>query len=374
MPLRTCSAAYRLLFHLVVVGTLQVSQDVDAQWLYTQRGVGYGVKDLGLVVRDHEDSLVVVARSRLLPNFENGYQLPELATFAPEDWILAKFGADKKLRWFCRLGGSDVPAFSRLAADRAGDVYAAGFFEGTARLEIGPISTSLTSRGQRDICLVRFGPDGSLVSVRQWGGAGDELAESCTLAGDGSIILAGSFKGTFTASLPEGERVLHAPGPVRDGFVLGLDPQGNERWVLHAAVDLPSDPGSSGSILPLMVGADAAGNCLVTGGFDPRLHLHTGAGTTTFDSRGLWDMFLAKLDANGVLQWARTAGGPGGDYGLRVLVDGEGSAFVTGRFSEGAWFGEEDTVARLRATSGADMFMACYDADGGFLGLSLIHI
>jgi hypothetical protein len=340
----------------------------QAQWLYTQRGVGYGVKDLGLVVRDHEDCLVVLARSRQLINLETDYEHPDLTAFDPEEWVLVKFGADKRLRWFHGVGGPDVPAFTRLAADRTGIIHAAGFIEGAARLGTGPTTTSLVSRGQRDICLARFASDGSLLSVRQWGGPDDELAESLTVTDDGGLVLAGAFKGTFTLSLPEGEIQLHAPGPMQDGFVLRLDPQGIEQWVLHASVEWQQEPGTSASLLPLSVGADPAGNCYVTSGFEPRLHLRAGGRSAALDSRGSWDIFLAKIDVNGALQWARTAGGPGGDYGLWVLLAEEGTSFVTGRFGNHAEFGEGRHAVRLQATSSADIFMACYDTDGEFLG------
>jgi hypothetical protein len=75
-----------------------------------------------------------------------------------------------------------------------------------------------------------------------------------------------------------------------------------------------------------------------------------------------------RFDPDGHLLWARQEGGPGRDYGVRVLLDSDGCSFVTGRFGPEAVFGEGSHRVQVTCASEADLFMACYDALGNLLG------
>ncbi|MCP4105837.1 MAG: hypothetical protein GY749_09915 [Desulfobacteraceae bacterium] len=45
-------------------------------------------------------------------------------------------------------------------------------------------------------------------------------------------------------------------------------------------------------------------------------------GGNTLVSSGSEDIFIAKYDSNGILQWAKGAGGPGTDTGWKIDTDG----------------------------------------------------
>jgi Beta-propeller repeat len=89
------------------------------------------------------------------------------------------------------------------------------------------------------------------------------------------------------------------------------------------------------------IAVDAAGNSYVTGYF---------SGTATFGGNQILpsagssvDIFVAKYDTSGALQWVKSAGGSGSDYGRGIAVDATGNSYVTGFFSNYATFGEIDT-------------------------------
>lgn len=63
-------------------------------------------------------------------------------------------------------------------------------------------------------------------------------------------------------------------------------------------------------------------------------------GTTTINSAGgSQDVFIAKYTTAGVLQWVVSAGGTEGELGNGITVDNSGNVFVTGQFSGTAQFG-----------------------------------
>lgn len=86
-------------------------------------------------------------------------------------------------------------------------------------------------------------------------------------------------------------------------------------------------------------------------------------GANPLTTAGSSDIFLAQLSAaDGSVQWARSLGGPGYDAGARVAVDAAGNAYVTGCFSSSARFG--GTV--LTRVGGTDAFLAKFDVTGSF--------
>lgn len=95
------------------------------------------------------------------------------------------------------------------------------------------------------------------------------------------------------------------------------------------------------------VTADATGNTYVTG---------------TVLAQGYNEIFIAKYDAAGTLQWVKAASG-GGHYGNNsygIALDAAGNAYITGTFSGSAIFNNK----KLTAPGTANMFVAKYDAAG----------
>ncbi len=76
---------------------------------------------------------------------------------------------------------------------------------------------------------------------------------------------------------------------------------------------------------------DAAGNVYVTGTFYGTATF--GTTTLTNVSGNFEDVFVTKLNRNGVYQWAVSAGGINDDFGIALAVDRTGDVVMTGSFS-----------------------------------------
>jgi len=89
------------------------------------------------------------------------------------------------------------------------------------------------------------------------------------------------------------------------------------------------------------------------------------ANETTLISAGSIDIFSARYNANGTLDWAKRAGGTGQDYGTGISTLSDGSSVVTGYFNGTAVFGagEPDETTLVSAGS-CDIFVARYNANG----------
>lgn len=146
------------------------------------------------------------------------------------------------------------------------------------------------------------------------GGSQHDKTRGIAVDPAGNILLTGEFTGTATF----GEQTLTAVGSM-DFFVAKVDPHGKFLWVRSGGGNL-IDRGYA-------IASDHLGNCYVTGHFQ--------SPEATFDqhtikTRGDYDLFVAKYDAQGKLAWLKSGGGTGYDYGHGIAADKLGNVFVTG--------------------------------------------
>jgi hypothetical protein len=113
------------------------------------------------------------------------------------------------------------------------------------------------------------------------------------------------------------------------------------------------------------VATDAAGNVFVAGKYE-----ETGAvfGSFTLPCAGNHDIFVAKYNSAGVIQWIRTAGGPGGDYAHAICIDQAGNVIIAGEIENNGDFGTTHVVA---SSADNDMFIAKYSNNGDLIYVKL---
>ena len=116
----------------------------------------------------------------------------------------------------------------------------------------------------------------------------------------------------------------------RSFFIAKYDADGKMVWVKSSGSDRASVVGKA-------IAIDKKGNCYTTGTF---------TSTTTFDTisitsknLGYPDMFLAKYNSAGNIQWVRTSNGFGSKSPFAATVDAEGNPYIFGTFEDTATFG-----------------------------------
>jgi hypothetical protein len=114
------------------------------------------------------------------------------------------------------------------------------------------------------------------------------------------------------------------------------------------------------------------GNSYVTGRFDDQAVFGPGELNETIlslvSSAAIYDIFIAKYDSAGNLQWVRQAGGTADDHGAGIDVDYLGDVYVAGNFaSVDAVFGLGEVNETALATAGNiagiyDGFIATFES------------
>jgi hypothetical protein len=203
--------------------------------------------------------------------------------------------------------------------------------------------------------IAKLNPDGSLgwtTTVSSFGtvtsasGINYVGGQAIAAFNDGSSLITGSFNGTAAF----GETTLSSAGDF-DIFVAKVSADGTIEWATRAG-------GASYDGIVPSIALLEDGSCIITGNFEGTASF----GSTTLQSEGQRDTFIAKLNEDGSFSWATSLGGSLDDSptGIVSLIDG--SAVITGSFSGTATFG----ATTLSAAGSRDIFLAKLNADGSF--------
>ena len=180
-----------------------------------------------------------------------------------------------------------------VALDNSGAVYVTGFFSGTMTVD----GVTVTSAGLYDIFLAKYNSDGTLVWLKRAGGTGSDIAHGIVLDSVGNIGIVGEFQNT--ASFDNNSIAALGLG---DAFIAKYDSNGNNLWAQRGGgtINYQTDRANA-------IGSDGSNSFYVTGEF---------TGTATFDGLSVTsagpnasDIFLAKYDTNGVIEWLHHGGG-----------------------------------------------------------------
>jgi hypothetical protein len=348
---------------------VKLGADGKALWVQT-----FGAKrdDAANGVAVKGDKVIVVG------NFLDDLKLGEFTkkSAGSDDAFVAMFDAKGEIQWVWNFGGIDSDGANAVAAMPDGGWIVGGSFSGSA--DFG--TTTLKSRGGTDAMLLKLSPGGDLEWVKQFGGAYQDLISHLAVDGQGNIYVQGQFKdlsdwggkdklkagggsdldvvlakydlngdhvwskrfgnafndvaggvtvdpaghvtmvGSFDKSASFGDGDDHTSLGESDLFVARFTPSGKLAWA--------KTMGAEREDIASGVGADAAGNVVVSGLFQGSVDFGKGP----LASKGNKDIFALKLDAKGATVWQQAFGDKDHDQGRAVAVDDKGAAYIAGIF------------------------------------------
>lgn len=269
---------------------------------------------------------------------------------------------DARLGWAKRAGGGTTDEGTAIATDAEGNTYVTGYFKLTATFGAGDASPVQLSALGQDVFVAKYGPGGGLQWVRQarsqagWGsGIGVDAAGNCYVFGYFGPTI------TFASGTPQ---QVSFNALANDLFLAKYDKDGNFIWARQTH--------GSNSETANGIAVDKAGNCFVTGRYgsnpatfgagEPNQTVLAGLGGNNGN-----DVFVAKYGPDGLLLWAKSAGGSTGNWGIGIDIDDLGNSYVVGRYSSTATFGPgeaNETVLKGPLGGSDEIFVAKYFTDG----------
>jgi len=265
--------------------------------------------------------------------------------------------------------GNDYIFSSAIDPSGSGEVYNAGYFEGTVDFDPGPDELNLTSNGLFDMFLTKMDASGNLIWARAFGG--EEYDYGICIAPDesGNVFVTGAFIGTVDFDPGAGTNELTSVGLI-DIVVLSFDVDGNLNWAKSIGGDginfvqsMVLNQGANGGIC-------ATGRYSGTTDFDPDPSKETNLAAQDFD------IFTFNVDAAGEGVWARSFGSPDFDVAYALAVDptGSGDVYTTGSFRGTVDFDPDSAgVFNLVCTGNQCLFLSKLDANGDFVWAKAIR-
>lgn len=177
------------------------------------------------------------------------------------------------------------------------------------------------------IFVAKYGPAQTPLWTARFGdGLQDQFAEDVTTDAWGNVLLVGRIRGTVDF----GCGPLTSTGAKYDVTVAKLNASGQCLWS-HAYGNGIDDQFGVG------VAVDGSGNAVIVG----RMRGTVSFGGASLTSVGAkYDVFVAKLDANGAHLWSHSFGdGTQDQYGEAVAVDATGNVLLTGQMRGSINFG-----------------------------------
>ncbi|MCG8556117.1 MAG: hypothetical protein MJD61_12655 [Proteobacteria bacterium] len=294
------------------------------------------------------------------------------------------------------MGNDRADVYGVAVDPGTGDIVVTGDFQGVMTAGVGPDMKMIAAQGNRDLFVAEYTPQGQLMWLDDAGGAGDDsVGRGATVEPDGSFVIVGRVSGGadehFTGRAG-GDVIVHDySGQFRRGSDMVLAHYahtGEILWATHAgSPDLPGGEGKR--TRGEGVGHDSLGNLYVAGSFegcaffpimptlpnippppaplglDPTICAPPPGHMVAMGPPGNEsDIYFAKYDANGVLLWVKTAGGPDSDrgYAIHVHEGAAGSFFYVGaRIQQTVTFGN---ITVMGGIGDDGQGIAQYDLEG----------
>lgn len=245
-------------------------------------------------------------------------------------WVV-KLAANGDLQWEKCFGGSSIDRPNAIVQTGDGGYIVSGITQ-------SPDGDVAGWQGGWDAWVFKIDAAGTLEWQRCYGGSDDDGLLDILLTGDGGYILCG-----YTSSTDGDVEGNH--GGATDGWVVKLSTDGSIQWQQcfgGSEGDSFSSMRPSGTGGYILSGASDSNDGDVTGGHGAR------------------DVWVVKLNADGILEWQRCSGGSSDEVGQAIEVDHDGNYLVVGSTSA-----ENGDVSGIHG--GTDAWLINLDTNGELL-------
>jgi hypothetical protein len=256
------------------------------------------------------------------------YVTGEYITLGARGAFITKYTTNGEKAWTRLLTSGAPEGGSGIVVASDGSVYVAGTTHGN-------LDGLTNSGGGGDAFIAKYSADGNKVWIRLLGTASFDAGLDISIGRDGSLYVLGATRGNLDGQVNNGDL---------DVFVTKYTPEGTRVWTKLLGTAAPDYAGS--------ITTASDGSVYITGSTLGGLNgqTYTGSGMHT-------DIFICKLNPDGVTAWTRMTGtGFYSEEGYSIISDADGSVYIGGLTG-----GNLD--GQLNHGNG-DAFVSKYTADG----------
>ncbi|MCX6647331.1 MAG: hypothetical protein NTY09_13380, partial [bacterium] len=265
--------------------------------------------------------------------------------------------SDGTLAWAKRAGGSYYQDLSyEVTALADNSTVVTGAYGSSVTFGQGePNATVLNSAGGTDIFIAKYNANGTLAWAKRAGGSFNDAATAITTLSDSTTVVTGWYAGSAVFGQGEpNQTYLNAVGGLNI-FIAHYNLDGTLAWVRGAEGLFVNEWGNGITTL-------SDDSTVVTGGYNISATFGPGdPNQTVLNSAGSYDIFIARYNTDGTIDWARSAGGLYLDEGSGITALSDDSTVITGMFEGLATFGPGEPAQTIVTSAGeSDIFIARY--------------
>jgi hypothetical protein len=335
-----------------------------AQWAVKSNGIG---DEMAFdVERDANGNNYVIGNYSAAPAVFGSTTLPNFG--GTPSCFLAKADANGAFLWAVRMGGTSTFHVQGEAVTTDGtDVFITGQFRGTLVFygTTATVKTLIGSTTDVDCFIARYNSAGVIQWATKYGGAGlQKPMDIAVSSATQSVFVTGAninkiFINRYNFSGVSQWSGLSLNGTPASGMGITADAAGNSYLIskytsgpimlsgssvtnngtnnmllakydiLGAAVWVQNIGGAGGEFPTGGIGIDGASNLYISGEYTQTANISgislTNSGNTGFVTT---DLFIAKYNNNGIIQWAKKVGGVNSETARGIATDNAGNSFI----------------------------------------------
>jgi hypothetical protein len=263
----------------------------------------------------------------------------------------------QNFQWAKHFGGTNFDLSQSITLDGSGNIYTAGYFQGTCDFDPSIGTYTISPSGPADAFISKLDASGNLIWAKNIGGpTASTTAYGIAVDATGNTYITGVFNYTVDFDPGIGTYTLTTSSAANNTFILKLDASGNFVWAKNVTAN-------SG----VAIAVDASSNVAITGIFNGSQDFDPGVGTYSLTSNGNYDAFVLKLNSAGNFVWAKGLGGASLDQAFGLAVDASSNVYTIGAFQGTADFDPSASTYTLSTSGSQDAYISKLDASGNFV-------
>jgi hypothetical protein len=329
------------------------------QWAKTIGGNGneyvYGME------LSNTDFIYLTGTFESTADFDPSSSTASLSSNGREDIYFAKYDWNGNYVWAKSIGTSSKEVSNAMALDALGNSYITGYFVGQTDFDPSSSTANLTpSNG--DIYVAKYDSSGNYDWAFQIGDSDFENGHAIATDNKGHFWAGGYFVDEVDFDPSSNTRILKSPDRRNDNSYFARYTQASGAY--DTAWTVADRLGGDDEILDLC--HDSKGNIYATGYFNGSIDFDPSEKTAILNSKGGFDIFLAKYDCKGDYLWSFNLGAGNNDVGQAITVDSKDNVYITGFFVDTIDLDPSSSNAQFISNGYTEIFLAKYDPNGNY--------
>jgi hypothetical protein len=320
------------------------------------------------LVVDSEDNVIVVGASSGMVDLDPSENEHYINSAVTSSQFVSKFNSEGHLQWAHPIRGTVTadPFIFELLVDNNDNIVLIGEFVHELNIYSGEPQTlhTLYASNITSMYVLKYAPNSDLIYANKYESDQSIYPYAGTIDNQDNIYIGGVFSGQVDFGSEDG-LLLNSTG-YEDAFITKLDANGNAIWARAFG-------GTETVIQCNTIKTDAEHNIYFSGLFYGTASFQEGDMDLTLTSPNMDNIFVAKLNADGNVHWARRIINSYYLIETDMMVDHAQNTYILGTLNGTMVFNEGPDEVQLSSPSYNVNFLAKYDSEGNFQAANAIR-